>query len=60
MTVHVIAASNFSSASGCDQMVTESTHFDGGDLGLVPIDALILLRFGLARQLGPQYILPFL
>ena len=47
-TVHRRAALDFASASGCEQMVTEPTHIDGGvfDLVLIGVHDLFEGRVG--------------
>ena len=46
--MHVKAVLDFASLSGCEQMVTEPTHVDGGILDLVLTDAhtLVWIRVG--------------
>ena len=43
--LHGRAARDFASSSGCEQMVTELTHIDGGVLDLVLTDVPMLMGF---------------
>ena len=47
-TVHGRAALDYVSSSGCEQMVTEPTHIDGGalDLVLTSVHDLVEVRVG--------------
>ena len=53
------AARAFASSLGCEQMVTESTHIDGGVLDLVLTDVSDDVRVRVGSTAEPQIIVPF-
>ena len=50
--VHARASLDFASSSGCEQMVTEPTHTDGGVLYLVLTDVHDLVKVRVGSSVG--------
>ena len=56
---HGVAAFDFATVSGCDQLVVGPTHARGGTLGLLMTDVPDLVRVAVVAQITPLCRLSF-